>query len=87
MVYERAALVDVPRYKTQEIRPLAPEQARSLLCSVTSHRLWAIVSVATALGLRSFGATYPPSVTFRTARHALDTEIIRAHAAKAGEEV
>ena len=36
----------------QEIQPLTPEQARTLLDSVTAHRLGAIVSVATALGLR-----------------------------------
>jgi integrase len=47
-----AALVDPPRHQAREIQPLTPEQARSLIDSVRDHRLGAIVSVATALGLR-----------------------------------
>jgi len=47
-----AALVDVPRHRAKEIQPLTPEQARTLLQSVKGHRLGALVSVATALGLR-----------------------------------
>lgn len=47
-----AELVDPPRHRAREIQPLAPAEARTLLESVTSHRLAAIVSVATALGLR-----------------------------------
>jgi integrase len=47
-----AALVDPPRHRPREIQPLTPEQARALLASVTVHRLGALVSVATAVGLR-----------------------------------
>jgi integrase len=47
-----AALVDAPRHEAKEIQPLTPEQARTLLESVKDHRLGAIVSVATAVGLR-----------------------------------
>jgi integrase len=47
-----ATLVDPPRHQTHEIQPLTPEQARTLLASVEHHRLGAVVSVATALGLR-----------------------------------
>jgi integrase len=47
-----AALVDPPRHRVREIQPLTPEQARTLIDSVRDHRLGAIVSVATALGLR-----------------------------------
>jgi integrase len=47
-----AALVDPPRHRVREIHPLTPEQARTLLDSVKDHRLGAIASVATALGLR-----------------------------------
>jgi integrase len=47
-----AALVDPPRHRGKEIQPLTPEQARTLIDSVRDHRLGAIVSVATALGLR-----------------------------------
>jgi integrase len=47
-----AALVDPPRHQAHEIQPLTPEQARTLLASVREHRLGAIVSVATAVGLR-----------------------------------
>jgi integrase len=47
-----AELVEVPRYKPREIQPLSPEQARTLLDSAKGHRLGALFSVATALGLR-----------------------------------
>ena len=47
-----AALVDPSRHRTKEIQPLAPEDARTLLACVQHHRLGALVSVATALGLR-----------------------------------
>jgi integrase len=47
-----AALVEPPRHQAKEIQPLTPEQARALLESVKGHRLGAVVSVATAIGLR-----------------------------------
>jgi integrase len=47
-----AALVDPPRHQVKEIQPLTPEQARALLEHVKDHRLGALVSVATAVGLR-----------------------------------
>jgi integrase len=47
-----AALVDPPRHRTREIHPLTPEQARTLLEAAKGHRLAAVVSVATAIGLR-----------------------------------
>ena len=47
-----AALVEVPRHQAKEIQPLTPEQARTLLDSVKTHRLAALLSVATAIGLR-----------------------------------
>lgn len=47
-----AALVDPPRHRGREIQPLTPDQARKLLASTKSHRLGALISVATALGLR-----------------------------------
>jgi integrase len=47
-----AALVEPPRYVAREIDPLTPEQARTLLASTAAHRLGALVSVATAMGLR-----------------------------------
>lgn len=47
-----AALVEVPRHQPKEIQPLSPEQARALLESVKGHRLAAVISVATAIGLR-----------------------------------
>jgi integrase len=47
-----ATLVDPPRYQGKEIQPLTPEQARTLIATARDHRLGAIVSVATALGLR-----------------------------------
>ena len=36
----------------KEIQPFTPEQARTLLAAAKGHRLGAVVSVATALGLR-----------------------------------
>lgn len=47
-----AALVEPPRHRAKEIQPLTPEQARALLAAAKGHRLAALVSVATALGLR-----------------------------------
>ncbi|HXG90548.1 MAG TPA: tyrosine-type recombinase/integrase [Vicinamibacterales bacterium] len=47
-----AALVDPPRHVPRKIQPLDPPQARALLESVKGHRLAALISVATALGLR-----------------------------------
>jgi integrase len=47
-----AALVDPPRHKAREIQPLTPDEARTLLVAVKEHRLNALVSVATAIGLR-----------------------------------
>jgi integrase len=47
-----AELVDPPRHVPREIRPLMPEEARQLLAAAADHRLGALVSVATALGLR-----------------------------------
>ncbi len=47
-----AALVDAPRHQAQEISPLAPDQARTLLKVATDQRLGALVSAGMALGLR-----------------------------------
>ena len=47
-----ASLVDPPRHRPREIHPLTPDQARALIDSVREHRIGAIVTVATALGLR-----------------------------------
>jgi integrase len=47
-----AALVEPPRHRAKHIQPLSPEQARALLSAAKKHRLSALVSVATALGLR-----------------------------------
>lgn len=47
-----AELVDPPRHQPREIQPLTPEQARTLLDAAKGHRLAALISVATALGLR-----------------------------------
>ncbi len=47
-----ARLVDPPRHRPKEIRPLSPDEARQLLHHVQGHRVGALVSVATALGLR-----------------------------------
>jgi integrase len=49
---ERGNAVDPPRHHGKEIQPLTPEQARTLIDATRDHRLGAIVSVATALGLR-----------------------------------
>jgi len=47
-----AALVEPPRHRPKEIHPLTPEEARTLVASAQCHRLGALVTVATALGLR-----------------------------------
>ena len=47
-----AALTDPPRYRAQEIRPLTPDQARTLLDVIAGHRLEAFISVGLGLGLR-----------------------------------
>lgn len=47
-----AALVDAPRVTKAEIRPLLPDQARTLLTAAREHRHGALVTVALALGLR-----------------------------------
>ena len=52
VVQNVAALAEPPKHRAREIQPLTPEQARTLLTAVKGHRLGALVSVATALGLR-----------------------------------
>jgi integrase len=53
LVHDNAAeLVEPPRHRAREICPLTPEQARRLLEAAGGHRFGALVSVATALGLR-----------------------------------
>lgn len=47
-----ACLVEPPRHTPKEIQPLTPQQARKLLEQAKTHRLGALISVATALGLR-----------------------------------
>ena len=47
-----AALVDGPRVPHHDIRPLSPDEARSLIGAVAVHRLGALFSVALAVGLR-----------------------------------
>ncbi len=47
-----ATLVEPPRHVAQEIQPLTPEQARTLIAAAEHARLGALVSVALALGLR-----------------------------------
>ena len=47
-----ASLTDAPRHQSREIQPLTPAQARTLLDTAKDHRLGAVGSVATALGLR-----------------------------------
>lgn len=47
-----ATLVESPRVTKHEIRPLQPDQARTLLDGVRTHRLGALFTVALALGLR-----------------------------------
>jgi len=65
-----ATLVDPPRHHGKEIQPLTPEQARTLIDATRDHRLGAIVSVATALGLRQGEALgLPAGCRFRR-RHA-----------------
>ena len=52
VVQNVAALAEPPKHRTREIQPLTPEQARTLLAATKGQRLGALVSVATALGLR-----------------------------------
>lgn len=47
-----ATLVDVPRSPRHEVTPLTPEEARTFLDTVKSHRLEALFTVGVALGLR-----------------------------------
>ena len=47
-----AALSDAPRHDVREIRPLSPEEAKTLLAAVAGHRLEALITVAVGLGLR-----------------------------------
>lgn len=47
-----AALVEPPRVRRPEVRPLSPDQARTLLNAVAGDRLEALYTVALALGLR-----------------------------------
>lgn len=47
-----ATLVSPPKSERHEIRPLNPEQARTLLSAVKGDRLEALYSVAVSLGLR-----------------------------------
>lgn len=47
-----ASLVEAPRHVAKQIQPLTPEQARTLIDAARPHRLGALLSVATALGLR-----------------------------------
>ncbi|HEX5870597.1 MAG TPA: hypothetical protein VFY65_09290, partial [Longimicrobium sp.] len=47
-----AALADPPRLVKQETATLTPEQARTFLATIETHRLYALVSVAVSLGLR-----------------------------------
>jgi integrase len=47
-----AKLVDPPRVRRPEIRPLTPEQARTLLEAARGDRLEALYTVALAVGLR-----------------------------------
>jgi integrase len=52
VVQNVAALAEPPKHRAKEIQPFTPEQARTLLAAAKGHRLGAVVSVATALGLR-----------------------------------
>ena len=47
-----AALVDLPRSRRAEVRPLTPELARAFLDAAKGDRLEALYAVAVALGLR-----------------------------------
>lgn len=51
-----AALTDRPRTERNEVRPLAPDQARRLLATVRGDRLEALYTVALALGIRQVEA-------------------------------
>jgi integrase len=50
--FNAAALVEVPRAKKQEVKPLTPEEARQLLDALKGHRLEALYNIALMLGLR-----------------------------------
>ena len=52
VVQNVAALSEPPKHRAKEIQPFTPEQARTLLAAAKGHRLGAVVSVSTALGLR-----------------------------------
>lgn len=52
-----AALVQPPKHTAKRIQPLTPEQARALLAVAKGDRLEALITVATALGLRIGEAT------------------------------
>ena len=52
MTQNVAEPMEPPRHQVKEIQPLSPEQARALLEAAKGSRLGALVSVATALGLR-----------------------------------
>jgi integrase len=47
-----ATLIDAPRTASREIKPLTPDQARTLLVAAREHPLEAFVTVALACGLR-----------------------------------
>src|SRR5207302_531349 len=47
-----ALLVDFPKVEHAEIEPFSPEQARKFIEATKGHRLGALFSVATAIGLR-----------------------------------
>lgn len=47
-----ARLVDSPRVRRQEVRPLGPDEARSFLSAIRGHRLEALFVTAMSTGLR-----------------------------------
>jgi integrase len=47
-----ASLVDTPRFRNKEIKPLTPEQAKAFLKAVRGHRYEAYYVTVLALGLR-----------------------------------
>lgn len=47
-----ARLVDPPRVRREEVRPLTPAEAQALIAAIKGHRLEALYTVAVALGLR-----------------------------------
>ena len=50
-----AALAAPPRGTRPEVKSLSPEQARTFLVSIASHRLYALFAVAVSCGLRQGG--------------------------------